>query len=128
MDENTAQLLEQAREAMTNAYAPYSDFKVGAALRATDGTVFRGANVENASLGLTVCAERAALCSAVSQGYREFDMLALACSKGEPCVPCGACRQFLAEFSPDLAIVTADSDGRVLTASLAELLPKAFRM
>lgn len=128
MDERAAGLIEEARLAMDGAYAPYSDLRVGAALLTRNGRVFRGANVENASYGLTICAERVAACCAVTAGHRDFEMLAIACSSGEACRPCGACRQFLYEFSPELAIVTTGGDGRIQTRSLADLLPEAFRL
>ncbi|MEN3010815.1 MAG: cytidine deaminase [Candidatus Bipolaricaulaceae bacterium] len=123
---NEAELVRRAVEARARAYAPYSGFAVGAALLAKDGRVFTGCNVENASYGLTVCAERVALFKAVSEGAREFVALAVACGTG-PCAPCGACRQALYEFAPDLLLILADGEGRVWrTARLAELLPHGF--
>ncbi|MCS7216520.1 MAG: cytidine deaminase [Candidatus Bipolaricaulota bacterium] len=121
-----AELVRRAVEARARAYAPYSGFAVGAALLAKDGRVFTGCNVENASYGLTVCAERVALFKAVSEGAREFVALAVACGAG-PCAPCGACRQALYEFAPDLLLILADGEGRAWrTARLAELLPHGF--
>lgn len=114
---------ERAREV---AYAPYSRFRVGAALLARDGRVFTGCNVENASYGLTVCAERVALVKAVSEGAREFVAIAVAGPKGRPAPPCGACRQALVEFAPDLVIHFRQPGGRVARRPLRLLLPAAF--
>lgn len=123
---NEAELVRKAVEARARAYAPYSGFSVGAALLSKDGRVFTGCNVENASYGLTVCAERVALFKAVSEGAREFVALAVACGEG-PCSPCGACRQVLYEFAPDLLLIMADKDGKTWrTARLFELLPHGF--
>lgn len=115
-------LMAAAREAMGHAYAPYSHFPVGAALLAEDGRVFVGCNVENASFGLTLCAERSALVKAVSEGARRFVAVAIAAEKLSPCPPCGACRQVMAEFSPELQVILEDH----APLSLAELLPMGF--
>ncbi len=121
-----ADLVKSAVEARHRAYAPYSKFPVGAALLAKDGRVFTGCNVENASYGLTVCAERVALLKAVSEGASQFAALAVACGIGF-CAPCGACRQVLAEFAPDLKVIMADGEGRVWReTTLAALLPESF--
>lgn len=126
MNVEERELVQKAVEARRNAYAPYSRFSVGAALLAKDGRVFLGCNVENASYGLTVCAERVALFKAVSEGAREFVALAVACGAG-PCSPCGACRQVLYEFAPDLLIIMADGEGKTWrTARLFDLLPHGF--
>ena len=119
-------LIQAALAARQQAYAPYSKFQVGAALRSRTGQVFTGCNVENASYGLTICAERAAVTAAVAAGCREFDALALALSGGG--TPCGACRQVLAEFCPDLPILLIDADNpqRIAEVRLAELLPGRF--
>jgi cytidine deaminase len=119
-------LLEAAREARRDAYAPYSGFGVGAALLDADGRVYRGTNVENASYGLTTCAERSALVSAVSQGVRRFRAIAVAGPGTGPCPPCGSCRQLLHEFEPELAVVVEGADGAARTMPLSELLPESF--
>lgn len=121
-----ARLVAAAVEARGRAYAPYSGFPVGAALLSKGGRVFTGCNVENASYGLTVCAERVALFNAVSAGVREFAAIAVACGEA-PCAPCGACRQVLYEFAPDLTVLLADGEGRRWeTMPLSALLPKGF--
>ncbi len=121
---SVGQLVEAARAARTTAYAPYSNFRVGAALRTTSGDVFTGCNVENVSFGLTMCAERVAVGSAVQAGAKEFSELALVSDSAEPVVPCGACRQVLAEFSPDLRIISSTVSGATAEFELANLLPK----
>ena len=126
-----AELLKAARTAMNNAHSPYSDFKVGAALLAKDGQIFTGCNVENASYGLTICAERNALFSAVTAGIKDFtEMLIVAESNTLP-YPCGACRQVLAEFcEPEFKIyVVADQNMEITEElTLGELLPKSFTL
>ncbi|MBL9081887.1 MAG: cytidine deaminase [Planctomycetales bacterium] len=121
-------LLAAALAARSRAYAPYSKFAVGAALLTTTGEVFTGCNVENCSYGLTICAERTAACSAVAAGRREFTALALALSGGG--TPCGACRQFLAEFAPKLPILIIDADqpSRITETTLEVLLPGRFAL
>ncbi len=118
-------LMQRAQAARKRAYAPYSKFHVGAALRAKDGTVFEGVNVENASYGVGLCAERAAVVSAVTAGYREFDAIAIAGPPETATVPCGACRQFLNEFNPELTVFYTEAGGAQRT-TLDELLPRAF--
>ncbi len=126
LNERERELIGKAVEVRERAYAPYSRFKVGAALLSRDGRVFAGCNVENASYGLTVCAERVALFKAVSEGTREFEAIAIACGKG-PCAPCGACRQVLFEFAPDLTVIMTDSEGKEIRVSkLSDLLPEGF--
>jgi cytidine deaminase len=118
-------LVARAREAMRNAYAPYSQFRVGAAIEATDGRVFAGCNVESASYGLTICAERMALGAAVASGARAFTRVAVTTEVEPPAAPCGACRQLLAEFGLNLEVVAAGpSTERRWT--LGALLPDAF--
>jgi cytidine deaminase len=118
-------LVQAARDAREHAYAPYSGFRVGSALRTRSGRIFTGCNVENSSYGLTICSERVALSKAVSEGESEFDAIVV-CAPGAP-APCGACRQVLYEFSPDLVVFLVDPQkdavGRV---SLKRLLPSAF--
>ena len=119
-------LLEMAIEARKNAYVPYSGYAVGAALETKDGRVFTGCNVENAAYGNTLCAERTALVKAVSEGRRAFTRLAVAGDSGDPCWPCGACRQMLREFGADLRVLCADRNGRFRAFALDELLPHGF--
>jgi len=118
------ELLSRADSARRNAYVPYSSFSVGAALRTRDGVIIEGCNVENISLGLTMCAERVALGAAVVHGCTEIETLALVSDSGEPVVPCGACRQVLAEFNPKLRIVSRTVRGATAIFALEELLPK----
>ena len=120
------ELLSMAKQASINAYVPYSRFSVGAALECSDGTVFTGCNVENASFGITICAERTACVKAVSEGHREFKRLAIYADSENWPTPCGACRQFLAEFSHDIEILCAKADGRYVSYKLSELLPHLF--
>jgi len=124
-------LLKKAAAAMRHAYAPYSRFRVGAALLTREGRVFQGCNVENASYGLTLCAERTALGAAISAGHRHFTALAIASNGQTASLPCGACLQALAEFCrPDFVIVTATARNPVAMAiyPLKDLLPRAFRL
>jgi len=122
-------LLAAALTAATHAYCPYSCFTVGAALLAEDGRIFTGANVENASYGLTICAERTALFAAVNAGVHRFRALAVTAGKNAPATPCGACRQVLAEFCDNLMPVfcATRAGDRVEQTTLGELLPEAFR-
>jgi len=120
-------LLEAAQAARGRAYAPYSKFAVGAALLCSDGTVVSGSNVENASYGLTMCAERSALFSAVAAGHRHFSAIAVAGPPGVITAPCGACRQVLAEFGTDLRVLYTSNERPVAT-TLAALLPAAFEL
>lgn len=114
-----------ARAAQAAAYAPYSRYRVGAALEATDGRIFTGCNVENASYGLTICAERGAVMAAVAAGARTFRRVVIVTDSDPPASPCGACRQFLAEFGPDLAVEAVGPGGR-RHWRIAELLPASF--
>jgi cytidine deaminase len=116
-----------ARRAMNAAYAPYSGFRVGAAVRCADGRVFTGANVENATYSATLCAERLAVPAAIIAGARDLIALAVVGSGRGPCTPCGTCRQVLYEFVPDLYVVAAGADGAVARYVLSrDLLPAAF--
>ncbi|MCL4111410.1 UNVERIFIED_CONTAM: hypothetical protein GTU68_032318 [Idotea baltica] len=118
-------LIHSASAARDNAYAPYSKFHVGAAILTDNGDVFVGCNVENASYGMTICAERVAATSAVAAGQQQFVAVALSLPGGQ--TPCGACRQFLAEFQPDLPVLIHDADsGRVSKTTLTKLLPAQF--
>ena len=119
-------LLTACRAVLAQAYAPYSKFHVGAALRASDGRVFTGVNVENSSYGLTMCAERVALGKAVADGAREFTHVAITCGTGHFLTPCGACRQVMAEFAPLLKVLVLEGSGKTTELSLADLLPSAF--
>lgn len=118
-------LIQTAIEASKRAYVPYSHYVVGAALQADDGTVFTGCNVESAAYSPTICAERTALVKAISEGYQQFDQIAVVTRNGGS--PCGVCRQFLYEFSPTMTIIIADLDGKVHhVMPLTELLPHGF--
>ena len=121
------ELVARAIKMQEFSYVPYSHFPVGAALLCDDGTVFTGCNVENAAFGSTICAERTALLKAVSEGHREdWEAIAIAGQGADYCWPCGACRQMLYEFSPQLRVIAARGDGAFQTVSLAELLPHGF--
>jgi cytidine deaminase len=124
-------LIRAAREVRTKAYAPYSKFLVGAALRAIDGSVHAGCNVENSAYPTSMCAERGAISKAVAAGHVRFDAIAIACAldkQGQPGSPCGACRQALSEFGLGLKVIlTGPGEGDpVVVLTLAELLPRAF--
>jgi cytidine deaminase len=119
-------LILAAREAKQKAYAPYSKFKVGAALLANSGRVYTGCNVENASYGLTCCAERNAVFEAVGRGERHFNAIAIVSDSPEPTAPCGACRQVLNEFAPEMEVIMAGAMGQVKKQKLKELLPNSF--
>jgi cytidine deaminase len=120
------ELIRMALDAQQRAYVPYSNFPVGAALRAASGKVYQGANVENASYGLTICAERVAASAAVAAGDRDFTAIAIVSRGGA--TPCGACRQFLAEFNPTLRVIMVDSEHQDhgFQATLDDLLPNRF--
>lgn len=126
MGDRDEELFKACRDALARAYAPYSRFLVGAALRAADGRVFTGVNVENSSYGLTMCAERVALGKAVSEGARSFSRIAITSAAGRPLTPCGACRQVMAEFAPDLPVLVLEGSGKVHELNLRDLLPSAF--
>lgn len=119
-------LLAAAEKALANAYAPYSRYRVGAAVLTAGGRIFTGCNVENASYGVTICAERVAAAAAVAAGERKFAALAVVTDDGAPAPPCGLCRQFLVEFSPDLPVLMANRRGDLLEGNLLSYLPGAF--
>lgn len=120
------ELLKKAAKARAFAYAPYSSFRVGAALLARDGRVFTGCNVENASFGVTLCAERVALGKAISEGAKEFEAIAIVANGTSFCFPCGVCRQALAEFGLDIEVLAGNQNGAYVVHSLRELLPHTF--
>jgi cytidine deaminase len=123
-EQEIQELVAAATAARAAAYVPYSGFAVGAALRTAGGHIFTGCNVENASYGLAVCAERNAVFQAVARGERSFEVVAVVTENGVP--PCGACRQVLAEFNPHMTVIVADTAGARRIYSLPELLPYAF--
>ena len=120
------QLIEIARTAQGNSYSPYSGFPVGAAIECDDGTVFTGCNVENASFGATICAESAAIVSAVSAGYTRFKRIAVCSNGSNYCMPCGMCRQRMLEFSPKMEVLCVREDGRYVSYPLSGLMPNPF--
>jgi cytidine deaminase len=120
------QLAKAAFEARFNAVAPYSDFKVGAALLTPEGKIYTGCNVENATYGLSVCAERVALLKALSEGARTFSRIAVATDSPRPAPPCGACRQLLWEFAGDIEVVLVNTQGQRESFQLGALFPQAF--
>ena len=119
-------MLEIAANTRANAYAPYSGYSVGAALLTSSGTVYSGCNVENAAIGLTICAERSAVVKAVSAGERDFDAIAVVTADGG--TPCGACRQFLSEFGAHISVILADEHGHYTVTTVGDLLPDAFNL
>jgi cytidine deaminase len=124
-DKPIQELVQAAIESSRHAYIPYSGYTVGAALRAADGTVFGGCNIENAAYSPTICAERTAFAKAISEGQRQFDAIAIVTRDGGS--PCGVCRQFMFEFAPELQVILADLGGRVRhVTTLRELLPLGF--
>ncbi len=123
----TDKMIQVAREARKNAYAPYSEFYVGACVRSEDGELFGGCNVENASYGLTICAEASAICALIAAGKKQITEIAVIGSGNVPCPPCGACRQLIREFATTDTKVHICSTEEVLhTFTLEELLPKSF--
>ena len=120
-------LFKAADAAKENAYAPFSGYRVGAALLAGSGRVYTGVNVENSSYGGTICAERTAFVKAVSEGERDFEAIAIAAADGEA-MPCGICRQFMYEFAPELEVITGENEENLRVHRLNELLPEGFRL
>lgn len=122
------ELLKRAREAQKNAYAPYSNFQVGAALLSAGGKVYTGSNVENSSYGLSICAERVAVFKAVNAGERDFTLLAIVSSGQGYVFPCGACLQVLAEFSPEMKLIITDEKDHYKEYALQDMLPQIFSL
>lgn len=120
------ELIKRAEEAMWTGYAPYSRYRVGAAIECRDGTVFTGCNIENAAYGECLCAERVAAAKAVSAGRTDFMRIAVISDSDEYCMPCGSCRQFLSEFSRDMEFLCARKDTSYVCYSMKDLLPHAF--
>jgi cytidine deaminase len=120
------ELIESAKQARERASVPYSNFKVGAAVRTKSGKIFTGCNVESASYGLTVCAERVAIWKAVSEGETEFEQIAVVADTEELTPPCGACRQIIWEFCGDVPVTFANLKDKTETVQMKELLPRAF--
>ena len=119
-------LISTARQARENAHAPFSDFRVGAALRAGSGRIYTGCNIENATLGLTCCAERVAIFKAMSEGERDFNAIAVVTDVDRLTLPCGACRQLIWEFCGDIPVLLANLQGKVEKETSAGLLPRQF--
>jgi cytidine deaminase len=126
--EQGRQLRDAAFTAMENAYAPYSRFRVGAAVRASSGEIVSGCNVENAAYGEALCAERVAIAAAVARGLKSFEEIAIASESEEPAPPCGSCRQTMSEFAPDLIVTSYARNGKQVAWRLSELLPEAFAL
>ena len=126
-NDDRAKLVQAARNALKHAYSPYSKFRVGAAVLTEKGSLFRGCNVENASYGLTVCAERVAIYSAIAQEGKDLNISAIAVvsESGGDCPPCGACRQVISEFGPDAIVIFQNREG-IEELHISELLPKGF--
>ena len=120
------ELMQKAVEMLDRAYVPYSHFPVGAALECEDSTVFTGCNIENSSYGLTICAERTAAVKAVSEGHRRFRRIVIAGNSEDFCYPCGACRQFLYEFSPETEVICLNRAREAKKMPLRELMPCGF--
>jgi cytidine deaminase len=125
-DKTYEDLMERAREARSRAYAPYSNFRVGAALLTAGGLIITGGNVENASYGLSMCAERAALFAALARGEREIRAIAVAADP--PATPCGACRQVMLELAPEADVITGEEGRGLRVRKVRELLPHAFEL
>ncbi len=126
MENTNKELIKAAKNVRELAYTPYSNFKVGAAVRTKDGKIYTGCNVESASYGLTVCAERVAIWKAVSEGEKEFTEIAIVADTHELTPPCGVCRQIIWEFCGDIPVIFANLKGNTETVQMSELLPRAF--
>lgn len=127
MMDRDKELFSKAKDALKNAYAPFSKFTVGAALLTKTGNVYTGVNVENSSIGATICAERTAFVKAISEGEKKFDTIAVVSGQGAV-LPCGICRQFMYEFGDDLRIITGDDENHLKVYAINELLPEGFRL
>ena len=128
MKKDSEELIEAAKVVREKAYAPYSNFKVGAAIKTKSGKIYVGCNVESASYGLTVCAERVAIWKAISEGEKEFDFetIAVVADTQDLTPPCGVCRQIIWEFCGDVPVIFANLKGKTETVKMSELLPRAF--
>lgn len=126
MEHTEKELIEAATAVRENAFAPYSDFRVGAAVETENGNIYTGCNVESASYGLTVCAERVAIWKGISRGEKNFGRIAVVVDTEELTPPCGVCRQIIWEFCGDVPVILANLHGKTETVQMAELLPRAF--
>jgi cytidine deaminase len=126
MKHSEEELIAEAEKARENAYAPYSNFKVGAAVETDNGDIYIGCNVESASYGLTVCAERVAIWKGISRGVTKFGRIAVVVDTEEPTPPCGTCRQIIWEFCGDVPVILANLYGKKEVVMMSELLPRAF--
>ncbi len=126
MEHSEKELIDAATNVRENAYAPFSNFRVGSALETEDGQIIAGCNVESASYGLTVCAERVAIWKAISEGKRKIKHIAVVADTEELTPPCGVCRQIIWEFGGDIPVILANLHGKVETVQMKELLPRAF--
>ena len=126
MSHTNEELVEAAKKARENSYAPYSDFRVGAAIETDDGEIYTGCNVESASYGLTVCAERVAIWKAISEGKHKVRNIAVVCDTKELTPPCGVCRQIIWEFGGNVPVTLANLNGGRETVEMKDLLPRAF--
>ncbi|MEW6687224.1 MAG: cytidine deaminase [Candidatus Edwardsbacteria bacterium] len=125
---NYKRLVKAAKQAKKNAYTPYSKFRVGAAILTKKGTIYTGCNVENVSYGLTICAERVAVGKAISAAERDFVALALVSDSRHLITPCGACRQIISEFAPNLQIILINKSGKIKITNIKKLLPEPFKL
>lgn len=128
VEETRKELYAKALEARENAFAPFSGFKVGAALLTEDGSIYTGVNIENSSYGATICAERTAFVKAISEGHRKFTAIAVTAGDEEEALPCGICRQFMYEFSPEMEVITGTDVSDLNVRTLEQLLPGGFRL
>lgn len=126
MENSNEKLIEAARKVRENAHAPFSNFKVGAAIKTKSGAIFTGCNIENATYGLTICAERVAIFKAISEGETEFTQIAVVADTDELTPPCGACRQIIWEFCGDIPLTMANLKDKAETLAMKELFPRAF--